>query len=227
MLISVIIPALNEADSIQACLAQFKDQDDLEVLVVDGGSTDCTPSLVEALGVGTCLTAAESGRASQMNFGAQHATGDVLLFLHADTFLPQDGFDLIRRALVSGDVLGGCFELGLAETSLGFRLIAYMSTLRSRYLGVTYGDQGIFVRRDVFDVVGGYPLLQLFEDSEFCNLVARRGKFLMLPAQVCSATRRWRKWGVVRTVIWMWLLRVLFACGVSDKTLCRWYRAVR
>ncbi|MBT4137684.1 MAG: glycosyltransferase family 2 protein [Candidatus Latescibacteria bacterium] len=227
MLISVIIPALNEADSIQACLAQFDQQDDLEVLVVDGGSTDGTLGLVESSDIGRCITAPEPGRAMQMNFGAQQATGDVLLFLHADTFLPLEGLDLIRQTLVSDDVVGGRFELGLAESNIGFRLIAYMSTLRSRYLGITYGDQGIFVRREIFDSVRGYPLLLLFEDSEFCTLVARRGTFVMLPAQVRSSTRRWHKWGVARTVIWMWLLRVLFTCGVSDKTLCRWYRAVR
>jgi hypothetical protein len=194
VLISVIIPVLNEAASIRACLAQFEQEENVEVVVVDGGSTDGTPDLIDALGIGTCVSASDVGRASQMK---------------------------------GEDVLGGRFRLGLAETGIGFQLIAYLSTLRSKYLGITYGDQGIFARRGVFDAVGGYPALHLFEDSEFCSLVAQRGKFVMLPAQVCSSTRRWRKWGVVKTVIWMWLLRMLFTCGVSDKTLSRWYRTVR
>ncbi|MFT5366015.1 MAG: rSAM/selenodomain-associated transferase 2 [Candidatus Latescibacterota bacterium] len=227
MLISVIIPVLNEAASIRACLAQFEQEENVEVVVVDGGSTDGTPDLIDALGIGKCVSASDVGRASQMNFGVQHTKGDVLLFLHADTFLPEKGLHLIRQAMMGEDVLGGRFRLGLAETGIGFQLIAYLSTLRSKYLGITYGDQGIFARRGVFDAVGGYPALHLFEDSEFCSLVAQRGKFVMLPAQVCSSTRRWRKWGVVKTVIWMWLLRMLFTCGVSDKTLSRWYRTVR
>lgn len=226
MRISVIIPTFNEAASIAACLDQFKG-DDLEIVVVDGGSTDATPDLVDASGGALCVQSTERGRAPQMNFGGQQATGDVLLFLHADTFLPVDGLDLIRQAFADGAVVGGRFELGLDDAGIGFRLVAYLSTVRSKFLGITYGDQAIFVRRDIFDAVGGYPALHLFEDSEFCKAVAQRGKFVMLPAQVCSSTRRWQKWGVTRTIFWMWLLRILFVCGISDKTLSRWYRAVR
>ena len=227
MRISVIIPTLNEAASIVACLDQFKDDGDVEVIVVDGGSTDNTSDLVLASEMAKWIQSPSLGRAPQMNLGGQKATGDVLLFLHADTFLPTNGLDLVRQAVVDETVIGGRFELGLAEASFGFRLVAYLSTLRSKYLGITYGDQAIFVRRAVFDAVGGYPAMHLFEDSEFCKAVARCGKFVMLPAQVCSSTRRWRKWGVVRTILWMWLLRILFVCGVSDETLSRWYRAVR
>ena len=227
MQISVIIPVLNEAESIQKCLEQFYQEDVIDVVVVDGGSTDGTPDKVVSAGVGRCVSSPKPGRASQMNFGAEKAVGDVFLFLHADTFLPPNGLALIREVMAKQHVVGGRFELGLAEKRLGFRLIAYLSTLRSKFLGITYGDQGIFVRRDVFGAVGGYPALELFEDSEFCNVVKKCGQFVLLPAQVCSSTRRWQKWGVVRTVIWMWVLRVLFVCGISDKTLSQWYRAVR
>jgi len=225
--ISVIIPVLNESASIQKCLDQFHQEDAMDVVVVDGGSTDGTPDLVVSSGIGQCVVSPQTGRASQMNYGAQQATGDVLLFLHADTFLPPRGLHLIREMMADQNVVGGRFELGLVEAGIGFQLIAYLSTLRSKYLGITYGDQGIFVRRDIFQTVGGYPALELFEDSEFCNAVKKCGKFVMLSAQVCSSTRRWRKWGLVRTVIWMWVLRVLFVCGISDKTLCQWYRSVR
>jgi len=225
--ISVIIPVLNEVASIQKCLEQFHQEDLIDVVVVDGGSTDGTPDVVASSMIGQCVLSPKPGRAAQMNFGAEKAVGDVFLFLHADTFLPPNGLALIREVVAKQNVVGGRFELGLAETRLGFRLIAYLSTLRSKFLGITYGDQGIFVRRDIFQAVGGYPALELFEDSEFCNAVKSRGKFVMLPAQVCSSTRRWQKWGVVRTVIWMWVLRVLFVCGISDKTLSQWYRAVR
>lgn len=224
MQISVIIPVLNEEAVIGACLAQFCGVEDVELIVVDGGSTDDTQEVVEALGRAQWVQVGKAGRALQMNAGVERATGDVFLFLHADTFLPSDGLMLIRDSLRVSGVVGGRFQLGLSEKTIGFRLVAFFSTLRSRYLGITYGDQGIYVRRETFNAVGGFPPLQLFEDSEFCARVARMGKFVMLNARVCSSTRRWRKWGFVRTVVEMWVLRLLYACSVSDVTLSRWYR---
>ena len=224
MQISVIIPVLNEEAVIGACLAQFCGGEDVELIVVDGGSTDDTQEVVEALGRAQWVQVRKAGRALQMNAGVERATGDVFLFLHADTFLPSDGLMLIRDSLRVFGVVGGRFRLGLSEETIGFRLVAFFSTLRSRYLGITYGDQGIYVRRETFNAVGGFPPLQLFEDSEFCARVARIGKFVMLNARVCSSTRRWRKWGFVRTVVEMWALRLLYACSVSDVTLSRWYR---
>jgi len=222
--ISVIIPVLNEEAVIGACLAQFCGVEDVELIVVDGGSTDSTKKMVEARGGAQWVQVGKAGRALQMNAGAECATGDVFLFLHADTFLPSGGLMLIRDSLRVSGVVGGRFRLGLSEKTIGFRLVAFLSTLRSRYLGITYGDQGIYVRRETFLAVGGFPSLQLFEDSEFCSRVACAGKFVMLKAQVCSSTRRWRKWGFVRTVVEMWVLRILYTFSVSDITLSRWYR---
>lgn len=224
MQISVIIPVLNEEAVIGACLAQFCGVEDVELIVVDGGSKDETQKVVKAGGRAQWVQVGKAGRALQMNTGVERATGDVFLFLHADTFLPSDGLMLIRDSLRVSGVVGGRFRLGLSEKTIGFRLVAFFSTLRSRYLGITYGDQGIYVRRETFYAVGGFPSLQLFEDSEFCARVARVGKFVMLNARVCSSTRRWRKWGFVRTVVEMWVLRILYACSVSDVTLSRWYR---
>ncbi|MYC16310.1 MAG: glycosyltransferase [Gemmatimonadetes bacterium] len=224
MQISVIIPVLNEEAVIGACLAQFCGVEDVELIVVDGGSTDDTQEVVEALGRAQWVQVGKAGRALQMNAGVERATGDVFLFLHADTFLPSDGLMLIRDSLRVSSVVGGRFRLELSEKTIGFRLVAFFSTLRSRYLGITYGDQGIYIRRETFNAVGGFPPLQLFEDSEFCARVALMGKFVMLNARVCSSTRRWRKWGFVRTVVEMWVLRILYACSVSDVTLSRWYR---
>ena len=224
MRISVIIPVLNEEAVIGACLAQFCGVEDVELIVVDGGSMDDTQQVVEARGGVQWVQVEKAGRARQMNAGAERATGDVFLFLHADTFLPSDGLRLIRDSLRVPGVVGGRFRLGLSEKTIGFRLVAFLSTLRSRYLGITYGDQGIYVRRETFNAVEGFPPLQLFEDSEFCSRVARVGKFVMLNAQVCSSTRRWREWGFVRTVVEMWVLRILYTFSVSDVTLSRWYK---
>ncbi len=224
MQISVIIPVLNEEAVIGACLAQFCGVEDVELIVVDGGSTDGTQQVVEARGGVQWVQVERAERALQMNAGAERAKGDVFLFLHADTFLPPDGLMLIRDSVRVPNVVGGRFRLGLSEKTIGFRLVAFLSTLRSRYLGITYGDQGIYVRRETFNALGGFPPLQLFEDSEFCSRVAREGKFMMLNARVCSSTRRWRKWGFVRTVVEMWVLRLLYMCSVSDVTLSRWYR---
>ena len=224
MQISVIIPVLNEEAIIGACLAQFCGVEDVELIVVDGGSTDGTQQVVEARGGVQWVQVERAERALQMNAGAERAKGDVFLFLHADTFLPPDGLMLIRDSVHVPNVVGGRFRLGLSEKTIGFRLVAFLSTLRSRYLGITYGDQGIYVRRETFNALGGFPPLQLFEDSEFCSRVAREGKFMMLNARVCSSTRRWRKWGFVRTVVEMWVLRLLYMCSVSDVTLSRWYR---
>lgn len=225
--VSVIIPVVNEAETIASCLAQFEGRQDVEVVVVDGGSTDGTQAAVEASGLARMVVSPRAGRAAQMNYGASVTRGEVLLFLHADTHLPPGGLGMIADSAADPDVVGGRFRLGLSEDTWTFRAIAFLSTLRSRYLGITYGDQGIFARRSAFDAVGGFPARQIFEDSEFCSALSRQGRFVMLDGCVRSSTRRWRKWGVWRTVARMWALRVLYIFSVSDDRLSRWYRDVR
>ena len=227
MQVSVIIPVVNEAEAIDGCLAQFGQQRDVEVIVVDGGSCDGTQERIRATRTARLVTAPRSGRSVQMNLGASSASGDVLLFLHADTVLPDCGIRMIRESLEDPDVVGGRFRLGLSEDTWMFRAIASLSTMRSRYLGITYGDQGIFVRRFVFDRVAGFPDVALFEDSEFCAAVRKQGRFVLLDGSVCTSTRRWRRYGVVPTVIRMWMIRILHLCSVSDERLSRLYRDVR
>ncbi len=225
--ISVVIPVLNEVDAIGSCLRQFEFvDDDVEVLVVDGGSEDDTRAAALATGSAHWVES-ERGRARQMNAGAAASTGEVLLFLHADSILPRGWAEDVRRAFDDDRVVGGRFRLGLSEGGQLFRLIAWMSTLRSRYLGITYGDQGIFVRRSVFDRLGGFPDREIFEDSEFCQSLARTGCFVMVEASVTASTRRWRKWGISRTVLWMWWLRFLYTVSVPDERLSRMYKDVR
>ncbi len=227
MQISVIIPVVNEAEAIAGCLAQFRGLRNVEVIVVDGGSRDGTQDRTRAAGIARLVTSPKSGRSAQLNRGASLASGDVLLFLHADTFLPDGAVRMIRESLQDPGVAGGSFRMGLTEDTWMFRTIAFLSTMRSRYLGITYGDQGIYVRRAVFDRVAGFPEVALFEDSEFCAAVRKLGRFVLLEGSVRTSTRRWRRWGVVPTILWMWMLRILYLCSVSDKRLCRLYRDVR
>jgi rSAM/selenodomain-associated transferase 2 len=224
--VSVIIPVLNERETIQACLDQFLGLKDVQVIVVDGGSHDGTQTSVEA--TGALLVHSEAkGRFCQLNAGTELATAEVLVFLHADCILPSTWQDDVAEVLSESSFAGGRFRLGIDERTLCFRLIAFFSTLRSRLLGITYGDQAIFVRRSVFDRIGGYPSRLIFEDSEFCDKVCRVGRFGMTRTVVMSSARRWREWGVFRTVLRMWILRLLYSMSVSDEQLANWYRNVR
>lgn len=226
MKLSVIIPVLNEASELPGCLKQFGPDPDVEVIVVDGGSVDATPSCVLESGVGVWEESPEQGRGAQMNHGAALASGDVFLFLHADTRLPAGWSDAVR-ASISGGSVGGRFRLRLGDPGVLFRCIGVMSTWRSKVLGITYGDQAIYVRRKAFDAVGGFPGRRIFEDSEFCTALASIGRFDLLDSSVVTSARRWRKGGVMGVIARMWLLRLLYACSVPDHRLGRLYRDVR
>ena len=227
MQISVIIPVLNEEMTIESCLIPFQNLKEVEVLVVDGGSCDRTQSLVESAGFALLLISDRVGRAFQLNKGAVNASGKILLFLHADTRLPEKWVEQVLESMSDPKVVGGRFQLEFSEKTWVFRVIAFFSTLRSRYFGLTYGDQAIYVRNEVFKKVGGFPPLMLFEDSEFCSLVSKLGLFVMLGSNVCSSTRRWRKGGIFRTILRMWVLRLLYFCFISDLRLNRWYEQTR
>jgi rSAM/selenodomain-associated transferase 2 len=225
--ISVIIPVLNESRTILRCLKQFHGVPDTEVVVVDGGSTDGTQDLVADTGLTALVRSDIPGRAFQMNEGARESKGEILLFLHADTELPEGGLEMISSALEDPAVAGGRFRLRLDEEGWQFQLISKASTWRSSLLGITYGDQGIFCRRSVFRKVNGFPNLQIFEDSEFCHMLEREGRFVLLTGSVCSSARRWRRSGIWATIVWMWLLRALFKLSVSDRRLRKWYHNTR
>lgn len=172
------------------------------------------------------LETAPPGRAQQMNAGAAGSDGEILLFLHADSRLPEGWEQIIREALGDDRAVGGCFQLGL-EGGFAYRLIGWMSTFRSRFLGITYGDQGIFARRSAFDAVHGYPNRKIFEDSEFCDALRKLGHFRMVDGVLVTSTRRWEQWGILHTVLKMWWLRLLYRLSVSDEALSRRYRQVR
>ena len=221
--VSVVIPALDEAANLAALLpALAAALPAADVIVADGGSADGTPEMVARAGAARLVTAPR-GRARQMNAGARAARGDVLLFLHADTRLPPGAGPAIAAALADPRVVGGRFDVRFDNGAPAFRMIAALMNLRSRWSGISTGDQAIFVRRRVFESLGGYADIPLMEDVELTRRLKRAGRLAALRLPVTTAARKWEREGVVRTILLMWTLRLLYACGVPPRRLHGWY----
>ena len=225
MRLSVIVPALDEEATIASTLAHARRPGDVELVVVDGGSRDRTVDAARALA--DHVLEVPRGRAGQMNAGAAAACGAVLLFLHADTRLPDDYPALVAKALAPADVVGGRFDVRLDAPGVAYRVIERLIGLRSRLTGVATGDQAIFVRRDAFVRVGGYPPIPLMEDIALCRALKRTGRMVALRDVVVTSARRWQRDGLVRTVALMWTLRLAYYAGVSPARLARAYRDAR
>ena len=221
--LSIIVPALDEAENLARLLpALAAECPGAEVLVVDGGSADATPRVMAAWPRARYLPSAR-GRARQMNAGARAASGDLYLFLHADTVLPRGAAAAIARVLADSAVIGGRFDVAFSSPRWPFRVIAALMNARSRLTGVATGDQAIFVRRADFEAVGGYPDIPLMEDIELSARLKRRGRLACLGLRVITSARKWEREGIVRTVLLMWTLRLLYFLGVGAGTLHRWY----
>lgn len=225
MSISIIIPALNEAAHLAATIQSAQSPTTCEVLVIDGGSCDATIAIAEAAGARVIRT--EAGRARQMNAGAKVARGNILLFLHADTRLPQDFDWYVRQVLTQEKAVAGAFHLGLDGTQRGLRFIETMANWRSRWWQMPYGDQAIFLRADVFARVGGFPDLPLMEDFELMRRLRQQGRIILAPVPVVSSARRWLQLGVIKTTAVNQLLIAAYLAGVAPTTLARWYRRER
>jgi rSAM/selenodomain-associated transferase 2 len=224
MQISIIIPTLNEAANILDTLDRLS-QENVEILVVDGGSEDETVSLVQSAGFK--VLSAPRGRANQMNLGAEYATGDILLFLHGDTRLPVDFVSLIGNVLTANTqprVVGGAFTLKIDSQLRGIKSIEQMVAYRSRVLSLPYGDQAIFVRADIFRSLGGFPPLPIMEDFQFVRTLQKLGKIAIIPTPVITSGRRWEKLGIVKTTLINQAIVVGYFLGVSPDRLARWYR---
>ena len=220
--LSIIIPVLNEEAGIAATLQGLSELRGrgAEVIVVDGGSRDRTVALARPLCDG--LIAAPRGRAAQMNAGASAAQGDVLLFLHADTRLPEDADRLVLDGLATGRPWGR-FDVRIDGRHPLFPVIAATMNLRSRLTGIATGDQAIFVERSAFAAIGGFPDIALMEDIVLSRRLKRLGRPLCLKAQALTSGRRWEKHGVVRTILTMWRLRLAFFLGVAPAKLAASY----
>ncbi len=223
--ISVIIPTLNEAATIGETLRRLRSSASCEVIVVDGGSDDGTPELARPQA--DLVLSAGRGRATQMNVGARAASGQVLLFLHADTVLPPDFPALLENALRNPRVVGGRFDVRLDAEGRLFRIIETLMNLRSRLSRIATGDQAIFVRSRTFQELGGYREAELMEDLELSYRLKRQGELACLREQVVTSARRWQRDGIVRTIGLMWLLRFLYFIGVSPSYLKTFYADTR
>ncbi len=221
--LSIIVPVLNEAPRLPALLANLAARcGEAEAIIVDGGSTDGSAEVARAAGWARVL-ATPAGRARQMNAGAAAAAGEVLLFLHADTLLPDSASDDIRAALADPEVVGGRFDVRLDHPGRLYRAVEALMNVRSRWSGIWTGDQAVFVRRAVFRRLGGFADIPLMEDVEFTRRLKRAGRGACLRSRVITSARRWERDGPARTILLMWALRFLYRAGVPPVRLHRWY----
>lgn len=235
MPISVIIPTLNEERTIMATLAHTASLGFDELIVVDGGSTDETPALVESFRLSiqsSALSPVEwvtvpCGRARQMNEGAKVSRGEILLFLHADAQLPDDAKTMIDTTLADQRMVGGRFDVRFDRPSMWGTIISRMMNWRSRLSSIATGDQALFVRRPIFEQMGGFADMPLMEDIEFSRRLKRKGATAALTATVTTSFRRWERHGPLRTILLMWTLRFLYWIGISPSHLAKWYKVIR
>ncbi len=222
--VAIVIPTYNEASTLPQALKRLDGLCADELIFVDGGSTDESRALIQAQGH-RCLFS-ELGRAKQMNTGAQNTESDIILFLHIDTSLSSSDISSIKKSYNQG-FLSGRFNIKLSNPAITYCIISFFINLRSRLSRISTGDQGMFVRRDVFDAVGGFPDLPLMEDVAMSKRLKQVGKVACLSGKLTTSSRRWEQHGIVRTVMLMWKIRFLYWLGISPAKLVMMYRHTR
>lgn len=221
--ISIIIPVLNEAMLIVQTLSALQPLRvrGHELIVVDGGSDDATAALSQPFS--DKVINSPRGRAQQLNTGARIAKGDILLFLHADTFLPESADLLIIDGIRNQNKSWGRFDVNLSGTHPLLRFVEYLMNVRSRLTGMATGDQGIFVLKKLFDRVGGFPEIDLMEDIALSRILKKYGPSLCLWQRVVTSSRRWERNGILRTILLMWRLRLVYRLGANPRRLAQLY----
>ncbi len=213
-MISIIIPTLNEGTNIQLCLEALQPlRNKSEIIVVDGGSIDDTVEISRSLANSVIVSA--KGRARQMNKGAEKAKGEMLVFLHADTFLPENILEFLGLL----DNSWGRFNIQLNGTPVMLKVISAFMNWRSRITGIATGDQVIFVNKRLFNIVGGYPDIALMEDISLCDKLKKIKPPICLNAKVVSSGRRWEQSGVFKTILLMWSIRIRYFLGEDPEAL--------
>jgi rSAM/selenodomain-associated transferase 2 len=226
---SIILPVLNEADSINPLLDHLETLegcDHCECIVVDGSPDGDTIEAVTRTGV--LSVKSPQGRASQMNAGAAVAVGEILIFLHVDTRMPWQALEAIGKVMTRQSVIGGAFDLRIGSERPILKIIARIASLRSRLTRIPYGDQAIFIRRDCFNRLGGYPEIPLMEDVALMRRIKRAGgRIGFIPDPVITSARRWEEEGVLYTTLRNWLLLSAYILGMAPDRLAKYYKSAR
>ena len=218
MKVSIIIPTLNEGENIKACLTALQPlRHQCEIIIADGGSTDDTIKLSKPLA--DKIIVSTKGRARQMNAGAGQATGELLIFLHADTFLPENFLALLSEVNNGW----GRFDIQLKSELTMLKVVSTFMNIRSRLTGIATGDQVIFVSQTLFDEAGGYSDMALMEDINLCHKLKKIKPPLCFRAKVISSGRRWEEFGVLKTIVLMWSLRLRYFLGEKPEVLSQLY----
>jgi rSAM/selenodomain-associated transferase 2 len=223
--ISVIIPTLNEALILEKSIAEIHCHSPHEIIIADGGSEDNTLGIAEKFGLS--IVESPPGRASQMNAGAKTATGDVLLFLHADSRVDADSFQKMAVVMKQENKVGGAFSLAIESEKPSLKMISNFATLRAKHLHLVYGDQAIFVRAAVFHDIGGFPSLPICEDLAFYRRLMTQGSTVILEEKAFTSARRWNTEGIFFTSMRNSVIAILFLLGFPPRILSKWYLAVR
>jgi rSAM/selenodomain-associated transferase 2 len=223
--IAVIVPLLNEAQELSGKMQSLKSLNADELIFIDGGSTDATQQILEASGVS--WRAGAKGRAAQMNDGSEKCKSDILLFVHIDTEINECNISAIKSAMKQPERVGGRFDVRLSGHHPAYQMISWFINLRSRLTKISTGDQAIFVRREVFEQMGGFADLPLMEDVEFSKRLKGKGSISCLRQTVTTSSRRWQRHGIIHTILLMWRLRFLYWLGTPAEKLAILYRNVR
>jgi rSAM/selenodomain-associated transferase 2 len=220
--ISVIIPTRNEAENIESLLRYLQQQDrNIEIIVVDAASTDTTAEIAKRR---SKVIQSGKGRGMQMNAGAKAASGEVFWFIHADCYPPPGAVDEINRALNDPSIVGGGFEYALNHPAFRFRVVEFLSNGKNRLLKWLFGDMGIFVRREIFEKMGGYAEIPLMEDMDFSQRLKKYGKIVIFHQRMQTSARRWIEDGFILNSLRSWTLQGAWSLGATPDLLAKFYR---
>ena len=225
MKVSIIVPTLNEELVLEKTLTQFQQLSPHELIVSDGGSDDGTRNIAGRFS--HRVTTGSAGRALQMNVGADEATGDILLFLHADSRIEPESYRKMLQCMQNPKWIGGAFTLCIESGKWSLKLIALLANIRSKYFGLAYGDQGFFVRKEVFKDMNGFSPLPICEDLDFYHRLRKKGPVILLKEKAHTSPRRWIKEGILFTTARNTLIAVLFGLGFPPHILTKWYLTIR
>jgi rSAM/selenodomain-associated transferase 2 len=223
--VSIIVPTLNEAQSLNETLTQIQQLSPYELVVSDGGSHDGTLEIAEEFT--EHVVKGFTGRALQMNAGARVANGDIFLFLHADSRIDLASYEKMLHSLRSSGRIGGAFSLYIDSDKWSLRLITWLANLRSKYFGIAYGDQAFFVKNSTFQQMNGFADLPICEDIDFFKRLRKFGPVILLKEKAFTSSRRWLKEGVWFTTLRNILIAILFKLGFPPRILTKWYQAIR